>query len=53
MLIKPEQQLSEPLKFIFHLSKFRCKMLKENKVYTNTHIHTHITLIVIYVIHYI
>ena len=32
MLIKPEQQLSEPLKFVFHLTKFRCKMLKENKV---------------------
>ena len=41
MLIKPEQQLSEPLKFVFHLSKFRCKMLKENKVYT-TYTYTYI-----------
>jgi hypothetical protein len=39
MLIKPEQQLSEPLKFVFHLTKFRCKMLKENKVYITIHIY--------------
>ena len=50
MLIKPEQQLSEPLKFIFHLTKFRCKMLKENKV---SYQYIYITFIVIYAIHYI